>query len=167
MSSTYQAIISDIHEALGIPPSYADDRKLSLQYDCQHLKLAGLDIFDREVKMQKAASQDGIELQLVSAYRSVNYQEQLIRKKLVAQQTIEEILKVNAAPGYSEHHSGRALDLTCPGAECLEQSFENTAAFAWLQEHAGKYGFHMSFPKNNIHGMLYEPWHWCYKQKDS
>ncbi len=176
MSKAYQDTIADIHQKLGIPASYAKKRKLLLQYECTQPCSAGLDIFDREVlmhvtalsawqAMQTAALQDGVELQLVSAYRSVQYQKNLFLKKVEAGINIADILRVNAAPGYSEHHTGRALDLTCPGSECLEESFETTAAFAWLQQHAADYSFFMSYPKNNEHHLLYEPWHWCHKTK--
>lgn len=176
MSNAHIKLIAGIHQELGISITYADERQLSLQNDCLNLKSAGVDIFNREISMeastltswqlmQAAALQEGIELQLVSAYRSVEYQRKLFLKKMNAGLSIDEILKVNAAPGYSEHHSGKALDLTCPGAECLEESFENTPAFAWLERNATDYAFLMSFPKNNEHGFLYEPWHWCFKNK--
>ena len=172
MSKAFKELIADIHKELGIPSSYAVDRNLSLQEECQKLKSAGIDTFNREVSMevntlpkwlamQSAASLDGIELQLVSAYRSVEYQKNLLLKKINFGQAIDEILKVNAAPGYSEHHSGKALDLTCPNSECLEESFEDTPAFAWLERHAADFAFTMSFPRNNSYGLLYEPWHWC------
>jgi D-alanyl-D-alanine carboxypeptidase len=40
------------------------------------------------------------------------------------------------------------------------ESFEHTEAFAWLQGHAAAYGFRMSYPRGNVHGISYEPWHW-------
>lgn len=174
MSESYQNVIAKIHQELGIPATYAIDRSLSIQDECKNLLSVGVDTFDRKASMeamtfsqwktmQKAASNDGIELQLVSAYRSVEYQKQLFLKKLNAGQSIDDILKVNAAPGYSEHHTGKALDLTCPESECLEESFELSPAFTWLEGHAADYAFKMSFPRNNVHGLLYEPWHWCHQ----
>ena len=117
--------------------------------------------------MQTTAEQQGITLQLVSAFRSVEYQKALFKKKQAAGMTIDEILKVNAAPGYSEHHSGRALDLTCPGAACLEESFEDSPAFEWLCKHAAEHDFSLSFPRDNQQGFLYEPWHWCHSANNS
>jgi D-alanyl-D-alanine carboxypeptidase len=176
LPETFENLISAIHEELKIPADYATEHKLVLQSECLNPVSAGTDIFDREVlmeaktlaawrRMQASALKDGVELQLVSAYRSVEYQKHLFLKKMNAGQSIDEILKVNAAPGYSEHHSGKALDLTCPGSACLEESFEQTTAFAWLERHAASYGFTMSFPRNNVHGLLYEPWHWCFDDK--
>jgi len=176
VSNAYKDAIVQIHQELGIPESYALDRKLPLQFECTELSHAGLDIFDREVsmhekalsaweKMKSTALADGIELQLVSAYRSVEYQKNLFLKKINAGISISDILQVNAAPGYSEHHTGLALDLTCPDAECLEEGFEETPAFAWLKRHAADHAFRMSYPRDNDHGLLYEPWHWCHIEK--
>jgi D-alanyl-D-alanine carboxypeptidase len=114
-------------------------------------------------RLQVAALTDGVELQLVSAFRSVDYQCQLIQRKLERGIGIESILQVNAAPGFSEHHSGRALDIGCPGYAHLEEEFEQSPAFAWLQRRGGEFGFRMSFPRNNSFGVLYEPWHWYYE----
>ena len=113
-------------------------------------------------EIRNAAESDGIRLQVVSAYRSVDYQVSIIERKRLAGQSIKEILKVSAAPGYSEHHSGSALDIGCPGSPPLEECFETTAAFEWLTENAVDYGFRLSYPRNNRHGIGYEPWHWRY-----
>ena len=73
-----------------------------------------------------------------------------------------QILRVSAAPGYSEHHSGRALDITTPGYAALEEEFELSPAFAWLKKHAKTFRFRLSYPRRNTHGIAYEPWHWCW-----
>jgi D-alanyl-D-alanine carboxypeptidase len=114
--------------------------------------------------MRRAAAASMIELQLVSAFRSIDYQLGLLERKLQRGQAIDAILAVSAAPGYSEHHSGRALDLTTPGFAVLEEDFEKSPAFAWLQRHAVEHGFHLSFPRGNPHGVIYEPWHWCWRR---
>ena len=44
----------------------------------------------------------------------------------------------------------------------LSTAFEDTSAFAWLQSHAPRYSFELSFPKGNSQGVSYEPWHWRY-----
>jgi len=113
--------------------------------------------------MAAAAADDGVTLQVVSAFRSVAYQEEILRGKLGKGQRIEDILRVSAAPGYSEHHSGRAVDVTTPGYPVLEEIFEESEAFAWLARRAGAFGFHLSFPRGNPHGVAYEPWHWAWR----
>jgi hypothetical protein len=113
--------------------------------------------------MRAAAEADGVRLEVVSGFRSTAYQAAIFRRKRQRGLSLEQILAVNAAPGYSEHHSGCALDLTTPGCPPAEEAFEDTAAFAWLERHAGAFGFVMSFPRDNRHGFVYEPWHWCWQ----
>ncbi len=176
MSTDYQHKVFSVLRELGIEQSYGVKKGLSLQLECENLVAAGLDVFERETFMEEqthtawenmctAALKDGIELQLVSAFRDVDYQKNLFLRKLAAGLSIDEILQVNAAPGYSEHHTGRALDLTCPGSDCLEESFETTEAFQWLSTNAGGFGFLMSFPRGNQQGFLYEPWHWFFSEQ--
>ncbi len=165
--------IQAIHAELGIPTHYPSSCGLEFQADCLSLVATELDVFGRQPyleekafiawqEMQKAASADGIELQIVSAFRSAEYQKNLLQRKLESGQRLEDILKVNAAPGFSEHHSGCALDITTPDYAPLEEEFENSPAFAWLCEHGKNFGFSMSFPKHNNAGIAYEPWHWKY-----
>ena len=114
----------------------------------------------RWAEMVAAADAAGIRLLIVSGFRSVDYQARLIRKKINAGQAIADILTVNAAPGYSEHHTGAAVDIATPGSRPLTEEFEQTPAFAWLGEHAEKHGFSMTYPRDNPWGLIYEPWHW-------
>ena len=112
--------------------------------------------------LKAAARKDGIAVYLASAYRSVARQVEIIQTKLDAGMDIEEILTLCAAPGYSEHHTGRAVDIATPGSPELEVEFENTAAFQWLSRHAAGFGFTLSYPRGNAAGYVYEPWHWCF-----
>jgi len=111
--------------------------------------------------MVSAAADDGIRLLIVSGFRTFDYQAQLIRKKLAAGQTIGEILTVNAAPGFSQHHTGTAVDVASPGSRPLTEEFENSEAFQWLVENAARFGFSMTYPRANRWGFVYEPWHWA------
>ena len=88
------------------------------------------------------------------------YQAGLIRKKLDAGQEVTEILTVNAAPGYSEHHSGRAVDIASPGSRPLTEEFEASEAFGWLEKRAKEFDFSLTYPRDNRYGFVYEPWHW-------
>ena len=67
-------------------------------------------------------------------------------------------------PGTSEHHTGLTVDVLGSGYSSLEQSFENTPAFAWLKAHCAEYGFILRYPKEkeDITGIIYEPWHYRY-----
>ena len=88
----------------------------------------------------------------------------IVRAKLAGGKTIAEILRFVAAPGCSEHHTGRALDIGSPEELELDGKFERTAAFRWLRRRAGEFGFHLSYPRGNRHGFGYEPWHWCWRR---
>jgi zinc D-Ala-D-Ala carboxypeptidase len=112
--------------------------------------------------LQGAAIADDIQLFIVSAFRSVERQAELVRRKLAVGMPIDDVLSVCAPPGFSEHHTGRAVDLSTPGVSVLEAEFDQTVAFAWLTRRAKDFGFHLSFPAGNSQGYLYEPWHWCF-----
>jgi len=75
--------------------------------------------------------------------------------------SLADILKVSAYPGYSEHHTGRAVDIGSPDCAHLTEAFEATREFSWLAEHAAGFGFVLSYPRDNPHGIAFEPWHWC------
>ncbi|MDN5923810.1 MAG: M15 family metallopeptidase [Xanthomonadales bacterium] len=161
--------------ALGIPRDYGRQHQLRRLREPLSLISIGRDIHDREQhltppaanawrRMRDAAADAGVILQPVSAFRSIDYQIELIENKLARGQAIEQILAVNAAPEFSEHHSGRALDLTTPGYPSLEEAFENSPAFAWLQQHAHTFRFALSYPRDNPNGIIYEPWHWCWQR---
>jgi D-alanyl-D-alanine carboxypeptidase len=113
-------------------------------------------------EMKAAAARDGVALILVSAHRSIARQVEIIREKLAAGRKIDEILTLVAPPGYSEHHTGRAIDVAIAEAPELEEEFELTEAFAWLSRCAPAFGFTLSYPRGNRDGYQYEPWHWCY-----
>ena len=117
--------------------------------------------------MKRDAAGRGVPMFLVSAFRSPRRQHDLIARKLAAGQALERILAVNAAPGYSEHHTGRALDIGAPACEVLTEAFENTSAFHWLTDNAARYGFNMSYPRGNELGIAYEPWHWCHREESA
>lgn len=159
--------------ALGITRSAASRGGQKPYPEAPVLWLAGRDRYDRPLWlaagagkawqcMRKAAHRDGVLLQAISGFRSVEYQAAILHRKLKRGLSLEAILQVNAAPGYSEHHSGRALDIGCPGQPPAEESFELTPAFAWLEQHAARFGFRLSYPRGNPFGIVYEPWHWCW-----
>ena len=114
--------------------------------------------------MVAAAADAKILLLIVSGFRGVDYQADLIRKKMAAGQLIGDILEVNTAPGFSEHHTGRAVDIATPGSRPLTEDFENTEAFQWLTAEAVRFGFSMTYPRENPWGISYEPWHWSQKK---
>ncbi|MEI2428969.1 D-alanyl-D-alanine carboxypeptidase family protein [Lysobacter yananisis] len=161
-------------DALGLDAAdYQARTGLELIAEPDRLALAGFDRYRRPLWLHPAAARawthlrdaalrEGIALESISGYRSHDYQLGIFERKRARGQSVEEILTVNAAPGYSEHHSGLALDIGAPGEPPAEEAFERTPAFAWLRDHAGGHGFAMSYPRGNPHGIVYEPWHWRY-----
>jgi zinc D-Ala-D-Ala carboxypeptidase len=169
----YAARIAALGRELGLPADYVARRRLPLQPEAAVLVECGRDFHGRGLRLTPeaatawmqlvAASQaDGIALQAVSGFRSVERQAAIIREKRAAGLAVAEILASVAAPGYSEHHSGRAVDVTTPTCESLSEKFGDTPAFQWLTARAGAFGFVLSYPADNPHGLVYEPWHWCW-----
>lgn len=167
--------IQTIHDRLGIPTDYAETTGLPCFDDPTDLIAIGKDVEGRVrhlrssaasawKSMVDAASKEEVVLQFVSAYRSAEYQAKLIQRCLDRGEIMTDILSRIAAPGFSEHQSGLALDVTTPGYAPVEEEFDTSDAFDWLQENASRFDFVMSFPKDNPHGIIYEPWHWCYRR---
>lgn len=118
---------------------------------------------EKFLQMQADAKKDGIILEPISGYRTFEQQEYLFFnvKEQRAQVTTERA-EVSAPPGYSEHHTGYAIDIGdgMVPATHLQVNFEKTPAFLWLKANAPKYSFELSFPRNNPQNISYEPWHW-------
>lgn len=127
---------------------------------------------DAFLSMQKAAAADGVTVWMQSGYRSVKYQTSLYERKTKYYldkgydnaAAKEKAAAVVNPPGYSEHNCGLAADLNSPEHTGLDEGFEKTAAFRWLCEHAGDYGFILRYPKDaeDKTEIIYEPWHWRY-----
>ncbi|GJM12883.1 MAG: D-alanyl-D-alanine carboxypeptidase [Pseudohongiella sp.] len=167
--------LAQLHQSLGIPKTYAQNCKLPLCVEPDSLVDTELDFYERQQRltpaafsawseMREAATQQGVSLFLISAFRGYQYQHDLIARKLAKGESIDAILRVNAAPGYSEHHSGRAIDLGTMGCDALTEGFKNTEAYQWLTGNAQRYGFHLSYPPDNPYGIDFEPWHWCFRE---
>lgn len=169
----YQKHIAATLQTLAAPTDYAIKHRLPVQTEPARLVSVGTDMYQREQRttpgtarawqlMHQAAKADQINLQLVSAFRSVEYQADIIRRKQARGLSNDAIYAVSAAPGFSEHHTGQALDLSTPNYAVLEEEFAESPAYAWLCEHAKRFGFVESFPADNIHGLVWEPWHWAW-----
>lgn len=153
---------------------YASRSGLALCAEPAWLELAGFDRWRRPLWLTRAAGRswqrlcaaaaaDGVTLEAISGYRSQAYQAGIFARKQARGLSVQHILTVNAAPGFSEHHTGRAIDIGTPGEPAAEESFETTPAFAWLRVHAAAFGFSLSYPRDNPNGIVYEPWHWCFQ----
>ena len=153
------------------PPPVGYQERMPRFDEALDLRVVGQNPFGRDVllaetaanawiEMLSASIEDGVRLLLLSGYRSMFRQAEIVRGKLDSGMLLEAILQVNAYPGFSEHHTGRAIDFGSPDCEHFTEAFETTKEFAWLNSHAGQYGFALSYPRLNTHGIVFEPWHW-------
>ena len=124
-------------------------------------------------EMIAAAKEDGINLKVLSAYRTVNYQKKLFERNVKSRMedygmTYDEAYydtSINIAPpGGSEHNAGLAADIITEDDWDTYTGFEDTEEFAWLQVHAPEHGFILRYlkGKEDITGYIYEPWHYRY-----
>lgn len=132
----------------------------------------------------KAAAAAGFPLVIVSAYRSISYQEVVfdrsVQNNLTAGMTEAEAIKKTEEtithPGYSEHHTGLAVDVVdeewfshYTTSSVLDAAYAKEPGAVWIAENAAKYGFIVRYPENKeaITGITYEPWHLRYVGRKS
>ncbi|PQJ31864.1 D-alanyl-D-alanine carboxypeptidase [Nonlabens arenilitoris] len=131
-------------------------------------------------KMRVAALKDGIDLKIVSGYRSFNRQRQIWNrkyKKYAAQglnpdAIFDKIVEYSTVPGTSRHHWGTDMDIIDQGATysgdvLVPNKFHGNGPFCkmkdWMEQHAATYGFELVYTLNeNRTGFKYEPWHYSY-----
>lgn len=167
--------LNEIHSSLGISRQHLLANRLSLheQPSLEDLKVVDIDFEGKPFILVSSAAQawcemtgaaDGAHVSLMpfSGFRSYLHQKTLIERHLNKGREIEDILTHIAIPGFSEHHSGRAIDIHTSERTVLEEEFEMTKEFAWLTANAHQFGFRLSYPKGNSSGIIYEPWHWFY-----
>lgn len=120
------------------------------------------DVYEEFKKMSADAQKDNVTLFIASPYRSYNDQK-ILYNSYVASDGVKKADTYSARPGYSEHHTGLAMDLI-PEFGLELDTFENSDGFKWMQENGYKYGFILRYPKDKeyITGYMYEPWHYRY-----
>lgn len=116
------------------------------------------------VNMADSAATDSVRLMVQSGYRSPGYQRKIIVRRMKDGKSFDEIARYVAPPGYSEHHTGRAMDLVC--GDSVKTAFAGSNCYPWLKEHASRFGFYETYPKDSPDSIPWEPWHWTY-QPDS
>ncbi len=105
-----------------------------------------------------AASQSGIDLQVISAYRSFGTQATL-KSGYKVTYGAGTANSFSADQGYSEHQLGTTVDFTTSKVGASFSGFDKTDAYKWLQSNAHNFGFILSYPQGNTY-YVYEPWHW-------
>jgi zinc D-Ala-D-Ala carboxypeptidase len=162
------------YSELGIEKVHLDANRLPF---CEQAKLSDLHVVDidfagrpfllhREavtawLTLRRLATENGIVLNPASGFRSYLYQKQLIANQLASGRDIRAILTGTAIPGFSEHHTGFAIDI-CADPAIPEDEFHLTDTYAWMLKSAPSLGFRLSYPKDNPHGIIFEPWHWFF-----
>jgi len=170
----YLETVAAHHQSLGLPPEVAAGYGLSIEREARHLESVGRGLHGRAHylapeaavawrTLRNRARSDGIELYLVSSFRSLNDQSRLLRQRLDEGRELGRVIRGTALPGYSEHHTGCAVDLATPDEPVVSQRFRDSDTYAWLQENAGDTGFIESYPASNDSGLIPEPWHWYFE----
>lgn len=126
-------------------------------------------------EMIQAAKEDGVDLLVCSAYRSVEKQKTLFQNQvdqfvsggMSQEDAVAKTATMIAVPGTSEHHTGLCADIVTPTHQTLDEAFGETEAGQWLQEHAVEYGFILRYPKDkqDVTKIIYESWHYRYVGK--
>lgn len=163
------------YRELGISADYLNSNRLPF---CNQAELSTLEVVDidfagrpfiiaREASpswraMCEAANSENVLLKPASGFRSYLYQAKLIEGQLTKKRPLKEILTGNAIPGFSEHHSGRAVDVISD-LSIPESAFHETKTFQWMVENASRFHFRLSYPQNNSYGIIFEPWHWFFE----
>lgn len=113
-------------------------------------------------QMLDDAKRDGVDLRIISGYRS--YAEQTSLKNNYSVTYGSGANKFSADQGYSEHQLGTAVDLTTAKLGASYTSIAKASEYLWLKDNAYKYGFILSYPEGNSY-YVYEPWHWRFVGK--
>jgi D-alanyl-D-alanine carboxypeptidase len=123
------------------------------------------------IKMIEDAKEEGLDLLVVSTYRTQEYQqtnldnsvEDRVNAGMDYDAAYADALESVALPGRSEHNAGLAADIMTTAYTSMDDDgFKNTPEYKWLSENAHKYGFILRYPegKQDVTGIIYEPWHY-------
>lgn len=122
--------------------------------------------YEAYLELQQEAKKHDLYIYLSNGYRSYQKQEKIYNDYLLNGGNAD---LYSARPGYSEHQTGLALDITCAANNfLLTESFALTAEGQFVKENAYRFGFIIRYPKDKEHltGYMYEPWHLRYVGKE-
>jgi hypothetical protein len=117
---------------------------------------------DALVAMASAAREQGVQLAVDSGFRSFGFQKRILQGLLAEGRPFLNAVRWTAPPGYSEHMTGRVVDVVPSDA-----TFKDTPAYRWLRRHAAAFCFTETYPLGNAGGFDWEPWHWRYDSCES
>lgn len=124
------------------------------------------------VKLRDALLKEGIQIELDSVYRSVARQWEIVHE-FTEKYGEDYVKKYVAVPGYSEHHTGLAVDICLVvNGNVIDDNDEMIAEreiFAKVHALLPEYGFILRYPegKDAITGYAYEPWHFRYVGREN
>ncbi len=127
-------------------------------YEKNRTQLIHSGVLGRLGSMLEAAKAEGINLLILSAYRSF-YEQATVKSGYKINYGAGTSNQFSADQGYSEHQLGTAIDFSTLENGPTFSKFEQAAAYKWLTDNAYKFGFILSYPKNNTY-YKFEPWHW-------
>ncbi len=112
-------------------------------------------------RMKAGAQKDAVLLVPISGFRTFAYQQGLFNRAIKKYGSRDKAAKWVAPPGFSEHHTGTAIDIgdgVSPKCD-VKSCFKHTKTYSWLNQNASLYGFKLSFPETQT-AVSFEPWHW-------
>ncbi len=137
--------------------------------------------YDAFIEMRDAALSDGIDIEIVSSFRSFDRQVAIFERKYARYteddsmepiDAIDKIIEYSTIPGTSRHHWGTDIDIIdangkTEGDVLVPEKFEPDGPFgalkAWMDENSEKYGFYLVYTdESKRRGFKYEPWHYSY-----
>jgi len=168
LSKTDKELLQKYSKIFFLNEHYVPPRVTSIKdayvYDPEKNLQIHKDVWPFLEDLLKEASGDGIDLQIVSAYRSFGTQASL-KNNYVVTYGAGTANQFSADQGYSEHQLGTTIDFTTSELGAGFTKFSQTEAYQWLLDNAYKYGFVLSYPEGNTY-YSFEPWHWRFVSKD-
>ena len=149
-----------------LPDAYEPDDLVSLSAGAYRLNREGLELRSIAAaaleEMALAATRDGINLVVGSAYRSAQYQAQVYERE-VRTYGREVADRQSARPGTSQHQLGLVADFAP-----IDDAFAETPASRWLSANSGRFGWSLSYPDGyeEVTGYRWESWHYRFVGKD-
>ena len=151
--------------------------------DLKEILRSGLlpEAFIKFKQMQNDAKKEGVEIEIVSGYRSYEKQKSIwnnkynknFERRIFGIKNINRIIQYSTLPGTSRHHWGTDIDIIdkrfIPKGDLLiEKNYtENgiySELFSWMKKNSSKYGFYLVYDDSpERKGFNFEPWHYSYK----
>lgn len=164
LSKTDPELLQKYSKVFFLNEYYAPARfeEIPTEYAYSNTKILKLhaDVWPHLKQMIDDAKSAGVTIYTFSAYRSFNEQIALKNQYKVTYGA-GSANQFSADQGYSEHQLGTTVDLITSGLGGVLDGFETTKSYTWLLANAYKYGFIISYPKDNTF-YTFEPWHWRY-----